>query len=179
MVRGLLVQILVGLSCRETDSEVAVKKLKALALAGLLPVVVVGLGLPVLADVQTTGQTTGRKNPDLVIKSVAGQDLFEFYCASCHGRDGKGNGRVAPALRVPPPDLTTLAQKNRGTFPAARVEGVLKGEERLSTPAHGASDMPVWGPIFKGLDSRDEVNQQRIENLVKYIESIQAKAKAD
>ena len=54
MVRGLLVQILVGLSCRETDSEVAVKTLRALALAGLLPVVVVGLGLPVLADAQTT-----------------------------------------------------------------------------------------------------------------------------
>ena len=58
------------------------------------------------------------------------------------------------------------------------MERVLKGEERLSTPAHGASDMPVWGPIFKGLDNRDEVNQQRIENLIKYIESIQAKAKA-
>jgi len=55
---------------------------------------------------------------------------------------------------------------------------VLKGEELLSTPAHGASDMPVWGPIFRGLDSRREINEQRIENLVKYIESIQAKAKA-
>ena len=148
--------------------------LAALAFARLLPAVVLGLGLPVLADVQTTG----RKNPDVVITSVAGQDLFEFYCASCHGRDGKGNGRVAPALKVPPPDLTRLAQQNRGTFPAARVERVLKGEEDLSTPAHGASDMPVWGPIFKGLDNRDEVNQQRIENLIKYIESIQAKAKA-
>jgi mono/diheme cytochrome c family protein len=171
---ALLIEILVGLACREIDLEVAVKKLRALAFAGLLPSVVLGLGLPVLADVQTTG----RKNPDLVITSVAGQDLFKFYCASCHGRDGKGNGRVAPALRVPPPDLTTLAQQNRGTFPAARVERVLKGEEDLSTPAHGATDMPVWGPIFKGLDNRDEVNQQRIENLIKYIESIQAKAKA-
>ena len=39
--------------------------------------------------------------------------------------------------------------------------------------------MPVWGPIFKGLDNRDEVNAARIENLVKYLESIQARAKAD
>jgi len=151
-----------------------VKKRRALAFARLLPAVVVAVGLPVLADVQTTG----RKNPDLVISSLAGKDLFEFYCASCHGRDGKGQGRVAPALKVPPPDLTTLAQQNRGTFPAARVEGVLKGEEQLSTPAHGASDMPVWGPIFKGIDSRAEINQQRIESLVKYIESIQARTKA-
>ena len=54
----------------------------------------------------------------------------------------------------------------------------IKGEGRLTTPAHGSSDMPVWGPIFKGLDNRDAVNAAPIENLVKYIESIQAKAKA-
>ncbi len=149
------------------------RKLRVLTFARLLPLVVVGLGLPVLADVQTTGS----KNPDLVISSVVGKDLFEFYCASCHGRDGKGKGRVAPALKVPPPDLTKLTQQNGGAFPAARVERVLKGDEQLSPPAHGASDMPVWGPIFKGLDNRNEINQQRIENLVKYIESIQAKAK--
>jgi hypothetical protein len=34
-------------------------------------------------------------------------------------------------------------------------------------------------PIFKGLDNRNEVNDERINNLVKYIESIQAKARAD
>jgi hypothetical protein len=39
--------------------------------------------------------------------------------------------------------------------------------------------MPVWGPIFKGLDNRNDVNEERINNLVKYIESIQAKARAD
>jgi hypothetical protein len=38
--------------------------------------------------------------------------------------------------------------------------------------------MPVWGPIFKALDSRDEVNAARIESIVRFIESIQAKAKA-
>jgi mono/diheme cytochrome c family protein len=124
-------------------------------------------------------QETGRKNPDFVITSLVGRDLFDFYCASCHGRDGKGAGRVAPALKVRPTDLTTLAQRNKGTFPGARVEAVLLGKEKLSTPAHGSSDMPVWGPIFRGLDSREEVNAARIENLVKYIESIQAKAKAE
>jgi mono/diheme cytochrome c family protein len=124
-------------------------------------------------------QTTEPRNPDLVIRSIVGRDLFQFYCASCHGVDGKGSGRAAAALKVPPPDLTALAQRNHGTFPAERVQAVLLGKERLSTPAHGASDMPVWGPIFKALDQRDEVNELRIENLVKYIESIQVKVKAD
>lgn len=130
--------------------------------------------LPLLS----AAQTTNPKNPDMVIRSMAGRDLFQFYCASCHGVDGKGNGHAARALKVTPPDLTTLIQRNRGTFPADKLEAFIKGEERLSTPAHGSTDMPVWGPIFKGLDSRDAVNAARIETLVKYIESIQAKAKA-
>ena len=124
-------------------------------------------------------QLPNPKAPDLVIKSLAGRDLFDFYCASCHGRDGKGGGHVAPALKTPPPDLTTLAQRNKGTFPAAMVEDVIRGGKKASTAAHGSSEMPVWGPIFKGLDTRNEVNEARIENLVKYIESIQAKTKAD
>jgi mono/diheme cytochrome c family protein len=126
----------------------------------------------------SAAQTTDPKKPDLVIRSMAGRDLFQFYCASCHGADGKGGGRAASALKVTPPDLTTLAQRNHGTFPTDRLEAFIKGEGRLSTPAHGSSEMPVWGPIFKGLDSRDAVNAARIENLVKYIESIQARAKA-
>lgn len=124
-------------------------------------------------------QTTARQPPDFVIRSLAGRDLFEFYCASCHGRDGKGGGHVASALKKPPPDLTLLAQRNGGNFPAARVGDAIRGRNQASIRAHGSSEMPVWGPIFKGLDNRNEVNEERINNLVKYIESIQARAKAD
>jgi mono/diheme cytochrome c family protein len=133
------------------------------------------IGVPI--SMQAT-QESVRKPPDLVLRSMAGRDLFEFYCASCHGRDGRGGGHVAAALKTPPPDLTTLTQRNRGTFPAERVQDVIRGGKRASTPAHGSSDMPVWGPIFKGLDNRNEVNEERINNLVKYIESIQATARA-
>lgn len=149
-------------------------KLMTMPFVGPLAALMLVTALPLL----TAAQTTSRKGPDLVVSSIAGRDLFEFYCSSCHGRDGKGGGHAAPALKVPPPDLTTLAQRNRGTFPAARVEGFVKGEGRLSTPAHGSRDMPVWGPIFKGLDNRDAINAARIENIVRHIESIQAKAKA-
>ena len=125
-------------------------------------------------------QTLQQKPPDVVLRSLAGRDLFNFYCASCHGIDGKGRGHVAPALKTHPPDLTLLTQKSgNNSFPAAKVEEVIRGETRAPASAHGSSDMPVWGPIFRGLDSRKEVNDARIENLVKYIESIQAKVKAD
>jgi mono/diheme cytochrome c family protein len=143
-------------------------------LAGALAALMFGAGVPLLAGVQTSG----RKSSEATTASTSGRDLFEFYCASCHGLDGKGNGRAATALKVPPPDLTMLAQRNHGTFPTEKVADLVKGSERLSTPAHGSRDMPVWGPIFKALDNRDEINAARIESIVRYIESIQAKAKA-
>ena len=162
-----------GWSYTQVVQEVSVKLSTTLFVA-LLATLVLVTGLTSLG----AAQTTGPKNPDLVPTSLAGQDLFQLYCSSCHGRDGKGGGHAAPALKVPPADLTTIAQRNMGAFPADSVTASITGKKRLSTPAHGSSDMPVWGPIFKGLDTRDAINAARIESVVKYIESIQAKAKA-
>ena len=37
---------------------------------------------------------------------ASGKALFQQYCASCHGDDGKGAGPAAVAFKVQPPDLT-------------------------------------------------------------------------
>jgi mono/diheme cytochrome c family protein len=118
------------------------------------------------------GQTGSRES--LMINSVAGRDLFEFYCATCHGRDGKGAGPVATALRVPPPDLTTLATRYGGVFPGSRIESLVANGPDIP-PAHGSTDMPVWGPIFRGLDSNDRLTRVRLRNVVEYLASIQTR----
>ena len=128
----------------------------------------------VLLHAGASAQTTGPTNPPLVISSMYGRDLFEFYCASCHGRDGTGGGPVAPALRVTPPDLTMIAARNRGMFPRTRVEAFVTGAQEVPA-AHGSKEMPVWGPVFSGLDPNDKANRVRITNIVDYIASIQAK----
>src|SRR5688572_28600683 len=110
------------------------------------------------------GQTTGRTTPRLVGTSMYGHDLFELYCASCHGRDGRGGGPVAPALKTPPPDLTLSARRNGGTFPRVRVESFVTGDLTPTTPAHGSKGMPVWGPIFRSLDASDTASKVRIAN---------------
>jgi len=120
-------------------------------------------------------QTTGPRNPPLVIRSLAGHDLFAFYCATCHGRKGTGDGPVAAALKSPPSDLTLLARRNGGTFPRQRVEAFVTNDRDILAPAHGSADMPVWGPIFRGLDRSDALVKVRIANVVTYIESIQVK----
>ena len=134
----------------------------------------VALALMGGSDLGVAAQQTGRTPPPLLIPSVAGGDLFRFYCASCHGREGKGDGPVASALNRRPPDLTTMARRNGGRFPTDRVERFVTGDREPSL-AHGSADMPVWGPIFQALDPQDRMNRIRIENVVAFIESIQAK----
>jgi mono/diheme cytochrome c family protein len=109
----------------------------------------------------------------LILGSIAGRDSFDFYCAPCHGKTGKGDGPVAPALKSRPVDLTALARQNGGVFPRDRVVAALTGIGR-PLMAHGSSQMPVWGPIFRGLDPSDARVLQRIDNVVAYVETLQA-----
>jgi mono/diheme cytochrome c family protein len=139
------------------------------------PIWAVTLFLAAGAALVAVPQTTGPRNPPLVIRSLAGHDLFAFYCATCHGRKGTGDGPVAAALKSPPPDLTLLARRNGGTFPRQRVEAFVTSGGDVLTPAHGSPDMPVWGPVFRGLDPSDALVKVRIVNVVTYIESIQVK----
>ena len=103
-----------------------------------------------------------------------GQQMYTDYCASCHGRDGKGNGPAASAFKARPTDLTVLSRNNHGKFPDAHIVAVLNfGTEN---PAHGSRLMPVWGPIIGSLDrGASPQTQLRISNLIRYLESIQAR----
>jgi mono/diheme cytochrome c family protein len=105
---------------------------------------------------------------------VSGAQMFKEYCAVCHGPGGKGDGPAATALKVSPPDLTTLAQRHDGKFPGDYVSNVLKNG--VKTPAHGSAEMPVWGPIFETMSRMDETQVTlRITNLSNYLKSIQKK----
>lgn len=96
------------------------------------------------------------------------------YCASCHGKSGKGDGPAAGALKQPPTDLTTLARMNGGKFPADHVMAVLNAKTEVT--AHGSKDMPVWGRVFWTMsEGHSSIVQLRITNLSNYLESIQAK----
>jgi mono/diheme cytochrome c family protein len=129
-----------------------------------------------VAHVSGSGQTTtGPAPPPLVAASTYGRDLFELYCSSCHGRDGKGAAPAAAALNVSPSDLTALAQRNGGIFPSAAVKAFVTVEQARLVPAHGSKEMPVWGPIFRGLDRNEMVNRQRIDNIVADVASMQLK----
>jgi mono/diheme cytochrome c family protein len=137
-------------------------------------IVMVALGASFALRAQTPSASQQQANPDkeqALIRSVEGADLYRAYCASCHGKDGKGNGPVASALKATVPDLTIIAKKNGGIFPAARVRRIITGEGIIAS--HGSRDMPVWGPIFSQVEEDVDRGPVRLENLVKYLESIQ------
>jgi mono/diheme cytochrome c family protein len=107
--------------------------------------------------------------------AASGKEMYTQYCAPCHGVDGAGKGPAAPAMKSQPTDLTQLARKHDGQYPANTVAGVLKFGSGANA-AHGSADMPIWGPLFQSLDKyHDSVVQQRISNIVTYIETLQAK----
>jgi len=115
-----------------------------------------------------------KKTPIPGTSAASGQEMFNTYCAVCHGKDAKGDGPAAAALKMPPPDLTTLSLRHGGKYPTAYVETVLRfGVETF--PAHGAKDMPIWGPLLGAISVDAPEAELRIHNLNQYIESLQAK----
>jgi mono/diheme cytochrome c family protein len=93
------------------------------------------LALPVLAAAQQQKIDIGKRE-------------YDANCAVCHGAKGKGDGPYAGTLvgtRVP--DLTTLAKRNGGVYPFARMYEYVDGTQMVK--AHGTREMPIWGNDYR------------------------------
>ena len=105
-----------------------------------------------------------------------GREMYVTYCAPCHGMTGEGNGPAAPAFKQAPANLTILAKTHGGKYPQDTVTTTLSFGTNV--PAHGDVKMPVWGDLFRSLDSgsgASSVPKLRIKNLTEYIKTLQAK----
>jgi len=78
-----------------------------------------------------------------------GKVLFEKYCASCHGVDGRGGTELAKLFEIDPPDLTRIATRRGGWFPEVLIKEIVDGR----FVAHGRREMPVWGETL----TRDQI----------------------
>ena len=137
-------------------------------------VMVKGLVVVIVAGALAGAQTENKSATAASGEPFTGKQLYSSYCALCHGSDGKGGGPFSPQLKVWPPDLTQMAKKNHGVFPAMRVTEAIDGE--FGKPSHGSAEMPIWGPVFRSMaHGHKDSARVRIESLVKYLESIQEK----
>lgn len=69
---------------------------------------------------------------------MTGAGLYGDYCASCHGADATGDPDIGA------PDLTRLAARHGGTFPARYAMSTIDGYSRDAT--HGP--MPEFGALI-------------------------------
>lgn len=141
----------------------------------VLPVLIV-FACTVFAQDQTQNQSKPTIQHVTVkpTSAASGKEMYTSYCAVCHGTDGKGGGPAASALKTAPADLTLLSKNNGGKYPAMKVSSILRGTSELS--AHGSQDMPIWGPLFRSMSGGHESEvQQRVANLTRYIETLQAR----
>jgi mono/diheme cytochrome c family protein len=102
--------------------------------------------------------------------TYSGKMDYEANCAACHGQNGKGDGPLSTELRTKPPDLTLIARRNDGVFPADFLYRIIDGRKTIR--AHGTYEMPVWGLLLLGNDSEGPA-PNRILAIIAYLRSIQ------
>ena len=110
------------------------------------------------------------------LSSYSGRQLYIRFCAACHGEQARGDGPVAPHFKVAPPDLTQLAKRRGGTYPADEIRRIIDG--RGEEGAHGARQMPVWGiELDVAVTGAGKPKQagELIDRLVEYLRTVQAK----
>jgi mono/diheme cytochrome c family protein len=114
-------------------------------------------------------------SPDGGVEAVSGAYAYRTSCASCHGPLGKGDGPLAESLRFTPPDLSLIAKRNGGEYPAETVHRIVDGRRPL--PGHGGPDMPIWGDAFKNPETGfdDASVKGKIRAVVEYVRTLQAK----
>jgi mono/diheme cytochrome c family protein len=108
---------------------------------------------------------------------VRGAEYFRGYCAACHGAAASGDGPMVAVLDIPPPDLTTLAAAEGGTFPTERVVRGIDG--RTVILSHGGA-MPLFGMILGGdsavIDAADGspiITKEAVVDIAAWLASIQ------
>jgi mono/diheme cytochrome c family protein len=136
----------------------------------MLVVVVSGCVLPAVNLNAAVNETSGLF-PD-VITLTPGQERYSTFCAGCHGPDGRGKGHSSRYCTVPPADLTQLAQKNNGIYPAEWVLQVLR--HGTGQPPKGRGYMPIWEPLLKSMKNPANASTEvQIRNLTEYVKTLQ------
>ena len=95
---------------------------------------------------------------DVSLVTEKTHQIYQWYCAQCHGAEGHGDGFNAPHLVVPPRDHTKATyletRSNQQLFEAIKLGGLAVGR---------APCMPAWGYT---------IDDKTIWSLVGYIRDL-------
>jgi cytochrome c oxidase cbb3-type subunit 3 len=108
------------------------------------------------------GDTTQQAIDFEVIKTMNGRQIYETFCAKCHGIDGKGNipEEIKQNWDVPPPDFTD------GYFNTREPRKDWYAVIKYGGPVRGLSQtMPAFGDVFS-----DEQIYDVIEHIKSFVD---------
>ena len=95
---------------------------------------------------------------DISLVTEKTRQVYQRYCAQCHGEEGHGDGINAPYLVVPPRDHTKAdyieTRSDQQLFDAIKFGGLAIGR---------APCMPAWGHTFE---------DKMVYSLVSYIREL-------
>jgi mono/diheme cytochrome c family protein len=133
---------------------------------------VVGCGYALSAVTCHTAVIHASPRFSFITTPTSGQEEYTAYCAGCHGQDGRGKGRSSAYCSVPPADLTQLAQRNNGIYPAEWICEVLR--HGTGHAPRGQGYMPTWEPLLKSMNGDPPgVTEVRIQSLAAFIRTLQ------
>lgn len=149
------------------------KRLAHFGLAGLLGLcgLLAATGAQAQADKRLNPQEalktcSGTISDDCVVRHfkdtleasiIRGNLVYQNYCALCHGKEGKGDGRAA-RLHTPPPFNLTLSGAPRDYI----AQVVRKGGEAMGR----GKGMPPWG---------EQLTDEQTNDVLNFLFSIRAK----
>jgi mono/diheme cytochrome c family protein len=129
--------------------------------------------LPLAAGLAGLFVLAGAHAEDLSMSS--GRELYQRFCSSCHGEGAHGDGPSARHFKAEVPDLTRIARRHGGTYPADWVYRIIDGRE-VRAP-HGSRDMPAWGTELREVrtagDTGGPGSGRLIQRLVDYLATLQ------
>lgn len=104
---------------------------------------------------------------------------FAAFCAPCHGAQGRGDGPAAEGLTPRPKDLTAIAARRGGTYPATEIMAKIWG---YTGGRDGARVMPKFGALLQSevvpYDGGDGIltpTPLRLVQLADYLKAIQGR----
>lgn len=109
-------------------------------------VTIIGIGAP-----PATAESEGKVVPGDAEK---GKQIFQTYCASCHGKLGAGDGPAAAALTPKPANLAQTKLSNQEIFKIIKEGGAAVGRSPL---------MAAWGGTL---------SDQQIEDIIAFIRKL-------
>jgi mono/diheme cytochrome c family protein len=119
-------------------------------------------GVPPAAGAKAGAPVWKMPVPDQDYNAREGAALFHYYCATCHGDEGHGDGLNAYNLDPKPRDLSDPA------FQKKRTDDDLMGVIRSGGGVAGLSTgMPPWGRTL---------NDRKIRNIVTFIRTLKPPA---